>query len=100
MTTIFLFINLLFNVQLQVLLFHLNSHIEQIIERLNLMNSINIWILLIPATLSGTERLFSHAGIILNNRRQRLSLNQVDNMLVIRSARQILSNMKRDDLKN
>ncbi|CAM4824909.1 unnamed protein product [Rotaria magnacalcarata] len=40
----------------------------------------------IPATSSGTERLFSYSGIILNNGRQRLSPHQVDNMLVIRSA--------------
>ncbi|CAF1049622.1 unnamed protein product [Adineta steineri] len=54
-------------------------------------------ILSIPATSSGTERLFSYSGIILNSRRQRLSPDQVDNMLVIRSARQILSNIKQVD---
>ena len=51
----------------------------------------------IPATSSGTERLFSYSGIILNNRRQRLSPDQVDNMLVIRSARQVLKNVKQTD---
>lgn len=54
----------------------------------------------IPATSAGTERLFSYSGIILNNRRQRLSPDQVDNMLVIRSARQVLSNVKQADLTN
>lgn len=47
----------------------------------------------IPATSAGTERLFSISGIILNERRQRLSPIQVDNMLVIRSARKVLSNV-------
>ena len=51
----------------------------------------------IPATSSGTERLFSYSGIILNNRRQRLSPDKVDNMLVIRSARQVLKNVKQTD---
>ncbi|CAF4794284.1 unnamed protein product [Rotaria sp. Silwood1] len=57
-------------------------------------------ILSIPATSSGTERLFSYSGIILNSRRQRLSPDQVDNMLVIRSARQVLSSMKENDSTN
>jgi len=54
-------------------------------------------ILSIPATSSGTERLFSYSGIILNSRRQRLSPDQIDNMLVIRNARQILPNIKQVD---
>lgn len=54
-------------------------------------------VLAIPATSSGTERLFSLSGIILNNRRQRLSPDQLDNMLVIRSARQVLSKTKPAD---
>jgi hypothetical protein len=54
----------------------------------------------IPATSSGTERLFSYSGLILNSRRQRLSPNQVDNMLVIRSARQVLTNVKQVDSTN
>ena len=51
-------------------------------------------ILSIPATSAGTERLFSLGGIILTNRRQRLSPDQVDNMLVIRGTRQVLSKTK------
>ena len=43
----------------------------------------------IPATSAGTERLFSYSGIILNNRRQRLSPSQLNNMLVIRSTRRL-----------
>ncbi|CAF4208359.1 unnamed protein product, partial [Rotaria sordida] len=54
----------------------------------------------IPATSSGTERLFSYSGMILNNRRQRLSLDQVDNMLIIRSARRVLLNVKQADSTN
>ena len=54
----------------------------------------------IPATSSGTERLFSYSGILLNNRRQRLSPDQVDNMLVIRSARQALTNVNQVDSKS
>jgi len=57
-------------------------------------------ILSIPATSSGTERLFSYSGIILNSRRQRLSPDQIDNMLIIRSARKILPNIKQVDWKN
>jgi hypothetical protein len=57
-------------------------------------------ILSIPATSSGTERLFSFSGIILNNRRQRLSPDQVDNMLVIKSARQVLSKIKQTNSTN
>ncbi|CAF2031797.1 unnamed protein product, partial [Rotaria magnacalcarata] len=41
----------------------------------------------IPATSAGTERLFSYSGIILNNKRQRLSPDQLDNIHIIRSAR-------------
>ena len=57
-------------------------------------------ILSIPATSSGTERLFSLGGVILTNRRQRLSPDQVDNMLVIRGARQVLSKTKQADWMN
>ena len=53
-----------------------------------------------PATSSGTERLFSYSGILLNNRRQRLSPDQIDNMLVIRSARQALTNVNQVDSKS
>ena len=53
-----------------------------------------------PATSSGTERLFSYSEILLNNRRQRLSPDQVDNMLVIRSARQVLTNVNQVDSKS
>ncbi len=62
-----------------------------------LLKSLARKILSIPATSSGTERLFSLSGIILNNRRQRLSPDQVDNMLVIKSARQVLSKVKQAD---
>ncbi|CAF2470757.1 unnamed protein product [Rotaria sp. Silwood2] len=54
----------------------------------------------IPATSSETERLFSYSGIILNNRRQRLSPDQVDNMLVIRRARKVLTTLKNNDSIN
>ncbi|CAF4333163.1 unnamed protein product, partial [Rotaria magnacalcarata] len=51
----------------------------------------------IPATSSGTERLFSYSGIILNNRRQRLSPDQLDNILVIRGARKVLGHIQKSD---
>ncbi|CAF4812631.1 unnamed protein product, partial [Rotaria sp. Silwood2] len=54
----------------------------------------------IPATSAGTERLFSHSGLILTNRRQRLAPSQVDNMLLIRSARQLLLNSEKDSSTN
>ncbi|CAF1591790.1 unnamed protein product [Rotaria magnacalcarata] len=51
----------------------------------------------IPATSAGTERLFSYSGIILNNRRQRLSPDQLDNILVIRGARKVLGHIQKSD---
>ncbi|CAF1525859.1 unnamed protein product [Rotaria sordida] len=54
----------------------------------------------IPATSAGTERLFSHSGLILTSRRQRLAPSQVDNMLLIKSARQLLLNLNKDSSTN
>ncbi|CAM4772748.1 unnamed protein product [Rotaria magnacalcarata] len=51
----------------------------------------------IPATSAGTERLFSYSGIILNNKRQRLSPDQLDNIHIIRSARKVLGNIQKID---
>lgn len=51
----------------------------------------------IPATSAGTERLFSYSGIILNNRRQRLSPDQLDNILVIRCTRKVLGHIQKSD---
>jgi hypothetical protein len=43
----------------------------------------------IPATSTGVERQFSSAGLIINQRRTNINPEQVDNILLIRSAQKL-----------